>query len=324
MMIFRGPVPISDQFYFFQTPYLNPPTFKVVVNGNCHPVVGGNPTVHLDFRFIDSENYHELDLTTSSLIALDSAYSKGSSLLLEADVVSPTCNNIADPQESTHKTYQGDCIATLEGDCDHFLLNSWRNPTKPVFGKVQGDTYVLFDTRLELDENTIENPLADGGGNKVLASAFVAQTSIFDSTPRPAYYCSNAQQTIFNEEHCKLSFDPNVCISSGNGKLDDIVGSSEGTLVCGSEGEVAPDPSEDDYFEIQLSDPDTLDTAVSQTSQRQTIWTHHALFAEDQLRQRMAWALSQIVVLVPSDVTNSGYVLSFPNICLTFYCHMLG
>jgi hypothetical protein len=184
------------------------------VNGVCRPVIGGNPTVHLDSSFVVSSTYHELDLTSSTLIPLDTSYSKGSSLLLDNAIVTATCNDIADPQDATHKSFQNDCNNNASpGNCDHYKMNSWRNPTKPVFGKRQDGIYVLYDTRLELDENTIENPLIDGGGNKVVASTFVAETSVFNASPRPAYYCSNAPQDTFNEEHCILSFDPNVCVS---------------------------------------------------------------------------------------------------------------
>jgi hypothetical protein len=181
-----------------------------MVENRCRPVVGGNPTVHLDSKFVDSSNLHELDLASNSLTALDTT---SSNLLLNTQVVSPTCNEIADPEDATHKSFYNDCRKGTSGDCDHYLMNAWRNPTKPVFGQLLDDSYVLYDTRLELDENTIENPLLDGGGGKVLRSTFVAQTQVFDDSPRPAYSCSNVPQNIFNEEHCKLSFDEKVCVS---------------------------------------------------------------------------------------------------------------
>lgn len=98
-------------------------------------------------------------------------------------------------------------------------------------------------------------------------------------------------------------------VSLGANKLENVIGSSYGTLVCGSQGEVAPDPMEEDYFEINLFDTDTLDTMIQPQSQKQTIWTHFALTAEDQLRQKMAWALSQIVVIAPTALTDNRYVL---------------
>ena len=169
--------------------------------------------MHLDTNVVDTGDFHLLDLSDNSLIPLETYFSKGSSLLLNDDVVSVVCEDIADPQDATHKSFLRDCSSNIPNDCDHFEKNSWRRPTKPVFGQRKDGSYTLYDSRLELDENTNLNPLIDGGGKKVLASTFVAETSKFDATPRPAYYCANAPQNIFNEEHCKLSFDANVCIS---------------------------------------------------------------------------------------------------------------
>lgn len=185
-----------------------------MVGGVCRPVVGGNPTVHLDSTVVDGPDYHELDLSANTLVPLDLNTSQGATLLLDDDVKSPTCADIAHPQDSTHKSFEDDCNdVKYPGDCDHYKRNGWRNPAKPVFGRLSDGSFVLYDIRLELDENTIENPLIDGGGNKVVNSLFVAPTSVYDDSPRPSYYCSNAPQDIFNEAHCKLSFDPNVCVS---------------------------------------------------------------------------------------------------------------
>lgn len=197
---------------------MSPPTFKVMVNGECRPVLGGNPTVNLDPLFVDAADFHLLDLTSSTLQPLDVEYSKGSSLLLDQGITDATCDQIENPADSLHIAINWDCNSQLQGDCDHYLQNGWRHPVRPVFAQygtnAQGNpVYALFDSRVQLDTNTITNPMMDGGGNKVISSTFSAETSIFDDTPRPAYYCSNAQQDIFNEEGCYLSFDPNVCTS---------------------------------------------------------------------------------------------------------------
>lgn len=67
-----------------------------------------------------------------------------------------------------------------------------------------------------------------------------------------------------------------------------------GTIVCGSPGEVAPDIYKEDYYDITNryfdASPFTLDV-------KKAIWTRLALNAPDQLRQRMAFALSQIFVI---------------------------
>ncbi len=68
----------------------------------------------------------------------------------------------------------------------------------PIFGRtLNGRTgqseILLFDPHIALGENTIENPLPDGGGRMVNESD-------------GEQFCSNAPQTFQNEEHCKFIF----------------------------------------------------------------------------------------------------------------------
>jgi hypothetical protein len=67
-----------------------------------------------------------------------------------------------------------------------------------------------------------------------------------------------------------------------------------GTLVCGSPNEVAPDPLLDDYFdsiEADLYCVGCQSSYINYYEQKQTVWTLNVLEAEDQLCQRMSWAL---------------------------------
>jgi len=50
-------------------------------------------------------------------------------------------------------------------------------------------------------------------------------------------------------------------------------------------------------------------------NQKRNAWTMIALESDDQLRQRMAWALSQIVVITPNQIADIGY----SEIYLNFY-----
>lgn len=86
---------------------------------------------------------------------------------------------------------------------------------------------------------------------------------------------------------------------------------TEYSAVCGSPQEVANDPdmghllsfkhggSDDIYFDQEYHFWWNRDRRA-----KQMIWTMHALYADDQLRQRMAWALSQIYV---ASVSGLGY-----------------
>ena len=64
-------------------------------------------------------------------------------------------------------------------------------------------------------------------------------------------------------------------------------------LVCGSEGEIAPDPTLDDYFDVQQNYLNSVARPTDYGEQKKNVWTLVALKSKDQLRQRMAWALYQ-------------------------------
>lgn len=154
----------------------------------------------------------------------------------------------------------------------------------------------------------------DGGGSKVLAASP-------NGTNEMLMFCSNARMTIFNEGSCKLSFDENVCSPygvAGGWSLTDYTTFASfppnvnGTLVCGSRAEVAPDPSLDDFFELENR---YLDSEFDSQSQRNTVWMNIALNAEDQLRQRVAWALSQIFVLSANSQSGGN----MPEMYLHYY-----
>jgi hypothetical protein len=70
--------------------------------------------------------------------------------------------------------------------------------------------------------------------------------------------------------------------------------------LCGSRGEVANDPSKGDRFGFPA------DIVLDSSIPLSTVWTNMALYANDQLRQRVAWALAQIfVVYLDSNAINS-------------------
>jgi uncharacterized protein (DUF1800 family)/uncharacterized protein (DUF1501 family) len=74
--------------------------------------------------------------------------------------------------------------------------------------------------------------------------------------------------------------------------------SKAGVLVCGSPNEVASDPWHGDRgFDVTHAEGTGYRTMSiwELAAQRHTTWAHMALHAPDQLRQKMAWSLSQIV-----------------------------
>lgn len=59
-----------------------------------------------------------------------------------------------------------------------------------VFGKLSDGTWLVFDPRLNLDENTLDNPLIDGGKSNELVSG-------------GGTLCSNVPKTFLNEDQCR-------------------------------------------------------------------------------------------------------------------------
>lgn len=73
-------------------------------------------------------------------------------------------------------------------------------------------------------------------------------------------------------------------------------------------------PSKGEGFQYAWKDfKDDLDVAADMQEQRHTVWAYLALTAPDQLRQRMAWALSQICVVGAEQVNdqNTEWVLQY-------------
>eukprot|EP00804_Cyclotella_cryptica_P009369 CCRYP_018076-RB/>CCRYP_018076-RB protein AED:0.03 eAED:0.03 QI:374/1/1/1/0.94/0.9/20/617/4181 len=86
----------------------------------------------------------------------------------------------------------------------------------------------------------------------------------------------------------------------------------EGIIVCGSPNESANDPSLGYQFDVTTGQ----DTERGLEHQREYVWTMVGLNSDDQLRQRVAWALSQLLVIVPSAIGVAG---SHTEAFLTYY-----
>ena len=71
-----------------------------------------------------------------------------------------------------------------------------------------------------------------------------------------------------------------------------------GVVICGSMGEVSNDPSFTEVFDV-LSNGFTVSSEDTMHNQKSVIWTEVALYGDDQLRQRMAWAVSIFIEFIP-------------------------
>lgn len=91
-----------------------------------------------------------------------------------------------------------------------------------------------------------------------------------------------------------------------------LASSGEGTLVCGSPHEVANDPFTGGNAERGAFDAATSEFQTSfffLNKQRRIAWLIAAMEDSAQLRQRVSWALAQLLVISPSGITD-GFTLT--------------
>lgn len=173
-----------------------------------------------------------------------------------------------------------------------------------------GNEFWIHTPYFRLRDNRLEKPLLDGGKSAVEETANALED-------RMKVHCANAPRTFLNEDDCVFSND--AC-SSREEKASD----SGATVVCGSPYEVAtiPDPDTGSPFLGSFN----LYTQFNNTGfnafnvrQKESVWLDIALHGKDQLRQRMAWALSQILVVSPDSVQNT-----FESECFLTYYDIFG
>ena len=170
-------------------------------------------------------------------------------------------------------------VRTLSSISASCTLSSTTN----AFARLSTDpagTYYRFDPSVELLENTLETPTPiPVGWDKVTSKSG----------------CATVPKTYQNKDYC---VQQPSCIDGGDGSMME---------VCGSLGEVASDPATGRLFYLQgnggakianLDDQDQQDIyrEYSEHNGKKIVWLNVVLNAPDTLRQRAAWALSQIWV----------------------------
>ncbi|KAL7541680.1 LOW QUALITY PROTEIN: hypothetical protein ACHAXR_011131 [Thalassiosira sp. AJA248-18] len=113
------------------------------------------------------------------------------------------------------------------GQCDGFP--SFRQPfplngvdSQPgafpsVFGKSIDvnsgeEIHFLYDPHLKFYENSLTSPLMDGGGQLAIDTKLgLNDDNVNKLVAGKSVQCQNAAQSFLNEDHCKLSFQPNAC-----------------------------------------------------------------------------------------------------------------
>jgi hypothetical protein len=203
---------------------------------------------------------------------------------------------------------QGDCDS--DADCEDGLICFQRGSLEEVPGCLgAGDvadsystdvcipspyanykyTQARYGRYFELEENTLASPIPSGGAD--------LET------------CSNPVMNWNNIDSCKISTSPNACMSNEY----EVLPSGSAVVVCGSPNEVSNDPFGTGVF--QLAYTSILKSDSEYADQKKSAWTMIALSANDHLRQRVAWALSQILVITPNQIEN----VEFSEMYLNYY-----
>jgi len=226
--------------------------------------------------------------------------------LLNQDVTSLQCTDLPNVRTAAHTTPSQLDTAITNGkitDTQHT-----QNVFPPVFGKVYNTAttqfdYFLFSPVASVGDNTVEDPWIDGGGQTVTESDGIT-------------FCSNVPRSPFNQQGCRLSREPTACAAlatkiSIQEDSTDPNPTGAGVVVCGAVGEVGSDIANDPTMDVTNSfdirferahddiPNNDLDINIHHEnvyrSYRSTIWSTHALYGDDQLRQRVAFALHQII-----------------------------
>ena len=107
-----------------------------------------------------------------------------------------------------------------------------------------------------------------------------------------------------------------------------LVGASGTSLVggaeaCGSEGEVANEPERDHFFKIWTTafenGLDALYRDYQTGTGKKSVWLEIAVHGADQLRQRVAWALSQVIVTGEEGLTAAKVVQTATEAYTSYY-----
>jgi hypothetical protein len=136
-------------------------------DGSCQPIL--NPSVNFT-GFVNLPTYY-LTIPAESLSVVDVSFTNGYEFLLLQPLSDSRCSIIPDVVEVNDP---------------------------PVFGVLSDGSLLQFDPRLTLEGNTIQFPIADGGGQDVIRSG-------------KAMACSNIPRNFLNDNQCLARKMPLTC-----------------------------------------------------------------------------------------------------------------
>ena len=124
-----------------------------------------------------------------------------------------------------------------------------------VFGKTPSGIEFAYDPHLALQENTVDNPLPDGGGKLSIATQGLWRGSgTGERTPGEQVMCQNVEPNFLNENGCKLSYLKEAC--SPSQFPDEMIHLDESTVA-----EIRQMTSKDVYIVENLEIDNVLDTS---------------------------------------------------------------
>lgn len=177
-------------------------------------------------------------------------------------------------------------------DNDPFCSSFDSKDTLHIIGNIENSNIqVRYGRYLAFEENTLANPIPSGGVDLEV--------------------CSNPLMDWKNAEFCHISSEASACRTETSENLS----AGSAIVVCGSSSEIANDPVGQSVFHAART-TDLKSTAETR-GQKESVWSMIALSGStvDQLRQRVAWALSQILVVTQNQIEN----VEFSEIFLNYY-----
>lgn len=134
-------------------------------------------------------------------------------------------------------------LADISSDaqCSTFKSNDDRWDFRYLIGQVAGGQQFHYEAYVDVKENTVENPLPDGGAHS------------FEYYTVSRMTCTNNMLDFTNMHSCRLSTAP-ACVPReiSPGKYDWQPTIKEKVLICGSHGEVKNNPGFEDKHENNM------------------------------------------------------------------------
>ena len=177
-------------------------------------------------------------------------------------------------------------------DNDPFCSNFDSKDTLHIIGNLENsNVQVRYGRYIAFEENTLVNPIPSGSVDLEV--------------------CSNPLMDWKNAESCHISSEASACRT----ETSESLAAGSAIVVCGSSSEIANDPVGQSVFHAARTTD--LKSDADTSVQKESVWSMIALSDStvDQLRQRVAWALSQILVITQNQIEN----VEFSEIFLNYY-----